>query len=466
MSRNGSASAIGYQLTYTAPQCPAGTQWTGPGATDCAAPLPTCLKDCGCSTTSPDATAPLVNNPCNAATGNKTQPDTDYPGGDGIPAFTRQYNSQLLTTYGLGIGWSGSAYRHLSISGNTVTFRRRSGRGESFTCSTSSCSGDADSAIRLIPDANGYTVYFDNGASERYGSGGALLWEKDRAGRTTSYQYNSSNLLATITGPFGHSLVLAYNSIGLVTSVTDPNGKVYGYTYDSNNRLLDVTYPDGSAKLYHYENSSFPNHLTGISYKDTASIVTRYSTYTYGTDGKAISTEHAGGAEKATLQYDSDTQTTVRDAINTSSIFTFQTNLGVKNLIAKLNTSDNKSLTQTFDSNNNITCRKDPEGRVTTYTYNSANQKLSMTEGLTGTCVAPQTTSASRTTTYQYLSATLDLPTVIQSPSVLQSAQIAPSHSATTPTAKSPPSTAQEPTSATAPRWRTTTAPPAPPVAN
>jgi len=97
---------------------------------------------------------------------------------------------------------------------------------------------------------------------------------------------------------------------------------------------------------------------------------------------------------------------------------TFGSNLGAQALVSKVNQSDGKGVVQTFDANNNLTCKKDEEGRVTTYTYNGTNQKLSMTEGLTGTCDAPVTTSTTRTTTYTYLSPTLDLLTVIQSPSV------------------------------------------------
>src|SRR3990170_2679740 len=79
---------------------------------------------------------------------------------------------------------------------------------------------------------------------------------------------------------------------------------------------------------------------------------------------------------------------------------------------------DGKTLNQAFDANNNLTCRKDEENRVTTYTHNTANQRISMTEGQGGTCAAPVATSATRATTYQYVSTVLDAPTVVESPSV------------------------------------------------
>jgi RHS repeat-associated protein len=195
------------------------------------------------------------------------------------------------------------------------------------------------------------------------------------------------------------------------------------YSYDINNNLSRVDYSDGTGKIYHYEKPSFPNHLTGISFIDSTGAVSRYATYDYDTTGRAVLTQHTdvgngGPQEKFTLVYNSSTQTTVTNAINNNEILTFSINLGVKNLVSKVNVSDNKSLTQTFDSNNNINCKKDEEGRVTTYTYYANNQKSSQTEGQSGTCAAPLPTTATRTTSYQYLAADLDLPTLIETPSV------------------------------------------------
>jgi RHS repeat-associated protein len=170
---------------------------------------------------------------------------------------------------------------------------------------------------------------------------------------------------------------------------------------------------------------AFPNHLTGISYVDAGGVTTRYSTYAYDATGKAIRTEHAqtdNGApqEKFTLNYDSATQTTVvTDPVGMNEVMTFSTNLGVKSLVSKINQSDGKSVLQLFDANNNLTCRKDEENHVTTYAYSATNQRTGMTEGLTGDCTNPANVpGVSRTTTYEYLSPTLDLPRFIRRPSV------------------------------------------------
>lgn len=213
-------------------------------------------------------------------------------------------------------------------------------------------------------------------------------------------------------------MTFTYDINGLLETVTHPSGQTQTFFYDTTKNLIKIEYPDGSEKLYHYENASFAHHLTGISYVEPDTTTTRYSTYAYDSSGKAISTEHAGGVQEFTLTYDSATQTTVDDALGTEYVYTFSENLGVKNLVSKVNQTDSKSLAQTFDSSNNLTCRKDEEGNVTTYTYNSSNQRISMTEGQTGTCASPTSTAATRTTTYDYVSADLDLLTTVTAPSV------------------------------------------------
>jgi RHS repeat-associated protein len=360
-----------------------------------------------------------VGNPCNPANGNKYQSEQDYRGGEGVPGFVRSYNSLIDINVGLGSNWVSTLHSQLEIGSSFIMVRQQDGRGVPFTKNTSGqWQGDLDTKLTLTQDASGYTLSSLEGTIEHYSANGKLLSRIDRAGKTTTYGYDAGGRLVTVTGTFGGALTFAYDAYGHISTLTDPSGGVYAYGYDAKDNLIKVTYPDGKAKLYHYENATFPHHLTGISYVDASGNITRYATYAYDANGLAISTEHAGGQEKATLSYDSATQTTVTDGVGTSEVMTFAANLGVKNLLAKQNLADTKTLLQTFDANNNLTCKQDEEGRVTTWTYNATNQKLSETRGQGGTCAAPLATAATRTTTYQYLAPTLDLPTVIQSPSV------------------------------------------------
>ncbi len=382
----------------------------------------------------------LVGNPCNPATGNKYQSENDYPGNAGTVRFVRHYNSQLNQDlgFGLGFGWLSTFHKRLEIYSGGVQVRHSDGRGEPFTLSTSGLwQSDPDSQLALTQDTTGYTLTRSDNSTERYDLNGRLASETSSMGQVTTYGYDASGRLATMTGPFGHALTFSYDTSGYVSTVTDPSGKIILYGYDSKGNLSRVDYPDGTARIYHYNESVYtgganiPHHITGISYVDASGTTTRFSAYRYNNLGKAVGTEHAitdNGTpqEKLSLTYNSDTKTTVTDAVSMQEVMTFAINLGVKNLVSKVNQTDSKSVTQAFDGNNNLTCKKDEENRVTIYSYNGTNQKLSMTEGLSGTdcniCIANPANcnvgGVGRVTTYDYLSLTLDLPRFIRRPSV------------------------------------------------
>jgi uncharacterized protein RhaS with RHS repeats len=64
------------------------------------------------------------------------------------------------------------------------------------------------------------------------------------------------------------------------------------YGYDAQGRLSTVTYADGSSQTYLYEDTNHPNALTGVMDENG----TRFSSWSYDTQGRAISTSEAGGA--------------------------------------------------------------------------------------------------------------------------------------------------------------------------
>jgi RHS repeat-associated protein len=368
-----------------------------------------------------------IGNPCNPGNGNKYQPEVDYRSPDATLSFTRSYNSLLGWDMGLGVNWSSPFYRRLELQGNLVQVRSGDGRGQPFTCANNICTGDVDNKLILTQDSSGYTLTYRDNATDRYDTTGKLLAETSPTGQITNYFYRAdTGKLDHVIGPFGHTLTFGYDAYVRISTLTNPTGQVIRFSYSSNYNLSRVDYPDNTAKIYYYEGGTYnPYALTGIAYVDSSGVTTRFSTYGYNTTtGKAILTQHAqtdngSPQEKFTLIYNSDTQTTVTNTVNMQEVMTFATNLGVKNLTQKVNQSDSKIVNQTFDANNNLTCQKDEEGRVTTYTFNTTNQRTGMTEGLTGNCTSPVSNpGVTRTISYQYFSPTLDLPTFISSTSV------------------------------------------------
>lgn len=393
--------------------CPATTPYFWPSTSSCNATPPPIIT----STKNLGEPKQCVGNPCNPATGNKYQSEIDYRNPDNRLTFTRSYNSGASKDIGLGFGWGTNAGAYLEINGTTLTVWRGDGRGERFSKNASGVwRGDTDSELILTEDSTGFTLTFADGAAERYGLSGKLLTHTNRTGLTYTYGYNAQGKLDSLTGPFGQRLLFGYDASSHLATLTDPAGKLYSYAFDANNNLIRVTYPDGKFKTYHYENVTFPHHLTGISDENG----NRFATWSYDAQGRAITSQHAvtdnGSAqERYALSYDSDTQTTVTDAIGNKETLSFGITLGVKNLLSRIYQSDGKGIKQSFDANNNRISETDAEGRITAYTYNATNQRTSAT-------VASGTPEA-RTTSYQYLSGILDLPTVIESSSVFAGAK-------------------------------------------
>lgn len=248
-----------------------------------------------------------VGNPCNVATGNKYQSETDFS--DKPLSFIRTYNSLNLVDLGFGKGWRHNYQRKLIIATDALTQVTGTGRGEPWTKVNSIWQGDADSEVLISETTNGFVLTKKAGSTETYDFSGQLLSETDTNGHQTLYSYNTDNQLENITNHYGQSISFAYVN-NKVDTVTDTQGAVYLYEYDTNDTLVSVIYSDATPsddadnprKIYHYENVYFPNHLAGTTDENGD----RYATYAYDADGKAISTEHAqttnaGGQEQYEL---------------------------------------------------------------------------------------------------------------------------------------------------------------------
>jgi YD repeat-containing protein len=354
-------------------------------------------------------------NPINAGTGNKWQHETDFPGSAFSLSFDRYYNvSTTANASNLGAGWSHAYTRSstLQASGTWVTNRRNDGKEYNFQLSAGAWVTDADVPDRLeeLKDSSnvriGWRYTTANNSVETYNASGKLVAIADRTGLTQTLVYSDAStpatvapavgLLISVTDTFGHQLNFTYDASSRISTMTDPAGGVVHYGYDANN-LASVTYPDGALKTYHYENTAFPHALTGITDENG----NRFATYRYDAQGRGISTEHAGGAERASLVYNANGSTTVTDALNTARTYNFQTILGVVKTTGQSQPGGSgcgaSASALTYDANGNVASRTDFNGNRTNYTYDlTRNLETSRTEGLTATGAA---TPATRTVT-------------------------------------------------------------------
>ena len=362
------------------------------------------------------------------ASGEKFRSETDWAGW-GADSFelVRTYHSSWATDTSrtadnLGLAWD---HNHRVIlvatpSGlpNAVSITFGGESLKAFAKNTTSGAWTAtNNADTLLSDATGWTLHnTSDGSALRFSLEGKLLTKAARNGWATTYTYNASGRLATVTNAFGRSLTFAYGPQGdKLTSVTASDGSVIGYTYDSAGRLASVTYPGGATRQFRYENTAFPHALTAILDENAQS----WGTFTYDAQGRAISTELAGGAERYQVSYPAVGQATVLDPLGTSRTYSYGTQFGqlaVKgsNLPSDTGAADAASRSQS--ALGLIDLEVDFLGTSTTYAWDTARRlPTSVTqaagkpeERTTNTTWHPQwrlplsVTEPGRTTTYTY----------------------------------------------------------------
>jgi len=359
-----------------------------------------------------------VGNPIQIGIGEKYQVEKDYVGIDSLN-FTRYYHSSVFAPKGgFGLSWRHAYDRKISaLNSGTFNFAyitRADGKQFSYqlTAGLWASEGDINDSLIRLTDASGNVTGWqltdgENNLIETYNASGKLITITDSSGLTQTLTYSdvstpstvvpTIDLLIRVTDSSGRQLNFTYDANSRIDTLTDPAGAVYRYAYDANNNLISVTYPDGTGKTYHYENTAFPHALTGITDENG----NRFATYSYDAQGRAIASEHAGGAERVSLTYNADGSATVTDALNTARTYNFQTILGVVKSKGQSQPGGSgcgaSASALSYDANGNVASRTDFNGNRTNYSYDlTRNLETSRTEGLTATGA---TTSASRTIT-------------------------------------------------------------------
>lgn len=243
-------------------------------------------------------------------------------------------------------------------------------------------SSDNTGGTLLKINANGilWRYISKDGEVEDYNVNGKLLSLTASNGLKQTLSYNpTSGLLTQVQDSTGRKLTFAYLNSKLFSVTTDDN-KTTTYNYNAVGLIADVQRSDNTHRLYHYEDTRFPTYLTGIT--DERGM--RYATWAYDAQGRAISSEHAGGAEKGLLTFNADGSTTVTNELNKQTIYRFAYVAGSRRVVSVEGqptancVGANKAYTYTVDGF--LASKTDWNGNLTTYTYNSIGQETSRTE--------------------------------------------------------------------------------------
>jgi YD repeat-containing protein len=402
-------------------------QMCSPVSASCVPYNPTKNEGCGCDT---EGSRVKVGDPINAGTGNEYEVEEDAAYGD--VSIVRYYNSdnQVRSSH-MGASWLDGYDRSISWSstsnGSIAVVSRQSGRELNFTKANGVWLADSDvpDTLTEIDDTTGalmgWTLHVAaTGQYEDYSAYGQLIDIRDQGRTLATFAYTvggelsvagnplPATLLRTITDANGRVTTFGYDDSLRIASVTGPDGGVISYAYSANNLLQTVTYADHSTRQYLYDESAYSaaasglGKLTGITDENGG----RYATFTYQADGRATSSQHGQGADLHTVNYASDGfSATVTYPTGVTSTLSFSNSIGSMK-VSTVSTPCGSIChqpyqSQAFDANGYPASITDFNGNVTKTTYDA--------NGLLDQQIEGSGTTSQRTTNFTW-NATLRVP--------------------------------------------------------
>jgi RHS repeat-associated protein len=319
-----------------------------------------------------------AGDPINTAFGTFSETFADlYVGGRGLPlTLAHSYNSVFAGTNGpLGYGWTHSYNMQLNVNASgVVTINQENGSQVVFTPTSGGSYSAPPRTIATLTRNNDDTYSFMRRAQTffTFSSGGQLLSESDRNGYLTTLTYNSSGQLATVTEPAGRVLSFTYNGSHLA-SVTDPLGRSVNFAYDSNGNLATVTDVMGKQTKFTYS----AGHLLLTMTDPRGGIVSN----TYNSAGQVTSQSDQLG-RKTTLAYGSGT-TTITDPKGNKVQEQYNQLHQRTALVRGFGTAAAATWRFAYDPNTMaITTGTDPNGHMSSATYDAAANPLQSTDAL------------------------------------------------------------------------------------
>ena len=394
-----------------------------------------------------------AGNPINLSTGSKFDVVVDGFVGSRFPIEIRRYYDSQYDDTTNSLGWSESGIGHhwrlgmaarldvrnvdpymvavtVRPDGKRFSFKRVNGAWAPVT---------ADIFDRLEDVFDGSSVLIGRvlrvAASrnvEHYDLSGRLASIENAQGDRQDFSYDLRNRLTTVADDQGRFITIAYlqqdqggspadefpgapesGRTDQIRTISDSSGHSWVYSYDDVTKVLSsVTYPDAAKVVYHYENANDPRLLTGMSDVSATNVTTRYATYAYDSVGRAVSTEHAGGAGHVDITYVSVNETKATRWINgvasaVTTTYSMTTSLGVNKLANVVNPCGACGIVQsrTYDAAGQSDISTDFRGAITDTNFDA--------NGLLTQVIRGKNTSEQQTET-RFWDVTLRVPTQIE----------------------------------------------------
>ncbi|MCW7542074.1 hypothetical protein OOT46_30220, partial [Aquabacterium sp. A7-Y] len=218
---------------------------------------------------------------------------------------------------GFGELWQSNWHRRITSQarGLVATASRGDGRLVSFSGNGQGIFSPRTPGVhdRLLSSSLGY-VYYDasSGAIETYTPEGRLTHVALQGGATLTFRYSDGSTpfavapapgyLIQVQDSRGRQVRFEYEKAGStvrVKRIIGTAGEPFGMEYDAGGNLAALHWPDGKSRQFLYERADLPWALTGVIDENAK----RKSTFSYDSEGRAISTERAGGVARYSTTY-------------------------------------------------------------------------------------------------------------------------------------------------------------------
>lgn len=332
-----------------------------------------------------------VGSPCDATTGNKSQPESDFD--LGWIQLVRHFNSMTSTPAGgFGPNWTHSHNLVLAMGADTSGFPPSNlfklglidsnGTQIAFTKIGNDYEAADGSGDRAVQQGSNWLLYRGDEVLTFDGNG-RLQQRAFENGTTLSYQHDAQGRLLSITHSSGRSLLFHYEEPAgddLISALSVSGQLVASYTYNSNGQVATVQYPGNTVRVYHYENVGFPRYLTGITTEDAR----RYSWFNYDAKGRVTCSRHSAdctgpdaGIDGVRLEYTAAGTTIVTDALGKVSTYGLSPTAGegyprkVTGVTDPQGPTNRTYYPKAQDFRRRLASQTDRRGTQTTYAYST-----------------------------------------------------------------------------------------------
>jgi len=293
---------------------------------------------------------------------------------------------KIVKVHPLGEAYAEIASENITTSSDHVRARVYSGTGRIYEFTHHTVGGtngqqvywiSKQPGVRFSRVADGYELRRRDGRREIFNEDGLLTKIIFINEDTHSLRYENDQL-AAVSDQYGRSITFGYNNTGLLEQVTDPDGQHIFYTYTAAQQLESVIYPDSTPgdqsdnprRQYHYEDSRDNKRMTGITNEDNV----RYVSWSYGNDGRAITSESLQAGKSATVEYSGNTAI-ITNELNKKTVYHFDFINGVSKVVriegVPTSSCGAADSYYTYDDNGFLESKTNSRGVVTQYEHNN-----------------------------------------------------------------------------------------------